>query len=54
LNSGFNASLNATAFAAIKFSCGHHCTHGKTALAKSFAYFSLDIIIAPLGHLRVL
>ena len=48
------ASLKATAFAAIRFSCGHPWTQGKTALAILGQNSSFDIIIAPLGHLNVL
>ena len=54
LKSSVRASLKATALPAIKFSCGHHCTHGNTALASCFANFSFAIIIPPLGHLSVL
>jgi len=46
--------LKATAFAAIRFSCGHHCTQGNTALAIAGQNCSLLIIIAHLGQRSVL
>jgi hypothetical protein len=52
--SGESASQKAIALAKIVCSCGHHCIPGKTDLARSAAYFSFAIIIAPRGHLSVL
>lgn len=53
-NSGWSASPNAIALASVVWSCGHHWIPGNTALAIIGPNFSLDIIIAPRGHLSVL
>jgi hypothetical protein len=66
LNSGVCTSHKATAIAAMVFICGHHCTHGNTALSILVGIFSIVSsgffsglltihllrINAHLGHLR--
>lgn len=54
LNWGERASAKQIALAAIVCSCGHHWHPGKTARAICFSYIAFDIIIAHLGHRKVL
>ena len=54
LNSGFKASPNATAFPAIRFSCGHPWSQGNTIRSIAFACSDLQRIIPHRGPRSVL